>query len=470
MGYFLVYILKSGFCLMLFYLFYRLFLSRETFFRFNRVVLLGMLLLSLVIPFIRLTIEQPTLIQQQAIDLEALLLMANEAEAEASFWNPYIVFFYIYLIGLLCVLLQMLISVNRIRKIKSGGSLLIIDNTSVYLVKNDIAPFSWMNNVVMSEKDWLENGKEILTHEKAHISAGHTYDLMAVNICILFQWFNPAVWLLKQELQGLHEYEADQAVLKQGVDAKQYQLLLIKKAVGSQRFTSVANSFNQSKLKDRITMMLKSKSNPWRKLKFAGILPLAAVAVVAFARPEVTNELDKLSAVKITEFIPEVKVPEVKQEVAIVDSTIISTGKQLTIKGIPEDVVYVVDQVKKTAEEVESIESTDIVSVDVVKMPTPDLAKAFDLKKNQGIILITTLRSDAPKLKSLQESQDNFYKQVNTPLIFVDGEFWEGDLGKIAPDLIESVSVLKEEESLAPYIEKYGVKAKNGVVQIKLKK
>ena len=470
MGYFLVYILKSGFCLILFYLFYRLFLCRETFFRFNRVVLLAMLMLSLAVPFIYLTVEQPTLIQKQAIDLEALLLMANEVEVEASSWNPYMIFFYIYIAGLICVLFQMLISAIRIRQIMRTGRLLVMDNTSVYLVDKDIAPFSWMSNVIMSEKDWAENGKEILTHEKAHISAGHSYDLMAINICILFQWFNPAVWLLKQELQGLHEYEADEAVLKQGIDAKRYQLLLIKKAVGSQRFTSVANSFNQSKLKSRITMMLKSKSNPWRKLKFAGILPLAAVAVVAFARPEVSNELEKLSAVKITEFIPEVKAPEVNPPVVIADSTVKKAEEQLQVKGIPGDVVYIVDQEKKTAAEVESINSDDIEQVNVLKKPTPEFMKAFKLFENQGIVLITTKRGVALKSKNLEEVQDDFYKSLNSPLILIDGEVFDGDMSGIDPSTIEAISVLKNGESLDDYAEKYGAKARNGVILVERKK
>lgn len=470
MGYFLVYFLKSGFCLILFYLFYRLFLCRETFFRFNRIALLGMLLFSLIAPFFHFTIEQPTLIQKQAIDLEALLLMANEVEIVPSARNPYLIFFYIYLIGLVCVLFQMLLSVGRIRKIINSGRLLVIDNTSVYLVEKDIAPFSWINKVVMSEKDWLENGAEILTHEKAHIAAGHCYDLMAINTYILFQWFNPAVWLLKQELQGLHEYEADEVVLKHGIDAKKYQLLLIKKAVGSQRFTSVANSFNQSKLKNRITMMLKSKSNPWRKFKFAGVLPLAAIAIVAFARPEVSSELEKLSAVKITEFIPEVKAPEANPPITIADSTIKITGKLSRIKDIPADVVYVVDQEKKTAQEVKSINPNDIERVEVIKQTTPELMKMYDLKYKQGIVLITTLQSDAPKLKSLKKSQNDFYKEINGPLVLVDGELWEGNINDIDPNTIESISITKEKESLESDVAKYGAKATNGVIRIKLKK
>ena len=124
-----------------------------------------------------------------------------------------------------------------------------------------------MKFVVISEKDLKENREEILTHEYAHIRKRHSIDLLIADICIFFQWFNPASWLLKQELQNIHEFEADESVIAQGIDAKKYQLLLIKKAVGT-RLYSMANSFNHSSLKKRITMMLKKKSNPWARLKY----------------------------------------------------------------------------------------------------------------------------------------------------------------------------------------------------------
>jgi len=107
---------------------------------------------------------------------------------------------------------------------------------------------------------------------------------------------------MKNELQDIHEYEADEATLYSGVDAKQYQILLIKKAVGSQRFDSMTNSFNHSKLKKRITMMLRKKNSHWARLKYVSILPLAALVVTLFARPEVSNKLDEISAVKVSDF------------------------------------------------------------------------------------------------------------------------------------------------------------------------
>ena len=157
-----------------------------------------------------------------------------------------------------------------------------------------------MKYIVLSEKDYAESGETILTHERAHITNLHSWDLILADLCVFFQWFNPAAWLLKQELQNIHEYEADEWVINHGIDAKKYQLLLIKKAVGT-RLYSMANNLNHSNLKKRITMMIKKKSNPWACMKYLYILPLATIAVAAFARPEISNEFDEISSAKVSD-------------------------------------------------------------------------------------------------------------------------------------------------------------------------
>ena len=98
----------------------------------------------------------------------------------------------------------------------------------------------------------------------------------------------------------MHEFEADAAVLGMGYDSKEYKLLLIEKAVGSSRYT-LANSFNHSSLINRITMMQKRKSNPWARMKYAFVLPVAATAMAAFARPEISRQMAEISSAKITD-------------------------------------------------------------------------------------------------------------------------------------------------------------------------
>ena len=341
MGILFVYILKSSFCLAVFYLFYRLLLSRETFHRFNRIALLGILLLSCLLPFVEVSVRRPVEMYQTMMTWEQWLLLADLAGTETHAvqvqenvvtWIQGLLL--VYLFGILFFMLRNIYSLFGLWVLLKSGRREKVSDYVVTVVKavlivheRDISPFSWMRYIVISQKDLHENGREILTHELAHIRNRHSWDLFAADICIFFQWFNPAAWLLKQELQNIHEYEADETVINEGVDARQYQLLLIKKAVGT-RLYSMANSFNHSKLKKRITMILKEKSSPWARLKYLYVLPVAAIAVTAFARPEVSETVEEISAVKVNDLtaIVETKVAE-------------SSGQLLPVQSVPKDSV-----------------------------------------------------------------------------------------------------------------------------------
>ena len=314
MGIFFVYILKTSVCLAMFYLFYRLLLSKETFHRFNRVALLGVLVLSCLIPMIEVTTHDASAF----LVLEEMILMAEVEPAgvldETS--NPFpwrALMLLVYMAGILFFVIRHLWSLGRMLRLLRVSRKEDLGDGITLFVHDDkeVAPFSWMKNIAVSETDLAESREAVLMHERAHIHNRHSWDLLLGEVCVFFQWFNPAAWLLKQELQTIHEYEADEWVIENGIDAKTYQLLIIKKAVGA-RLYSIANSFNHSSLKKRITMMIKKKSNPWARLKYAYVLPLAAVAVAAFARPEVSNELAEISNAKVNDLTSIVKAEEVK--------------------------------------------------------------------------------------------------------------------------------------------------------------
>ena len=152
--------------------------------------------------------------------------------------------------------------------------------------RQPIASFSWGRYIVVSASDYSRQSEEVLLHEMMHLRNHHTLDLLFMQIFLLVHWFNPVIWLLKRELQEIHEFEADNGVINTGVDATKYQLLLVKKAVGT-RLYSMANGFNHSKLKKRITMMLKERTNRWARLKLLLAVPVMAGALYVFAQPEV---------------------------------------------------------------------------------------------------------------------------------------------------------------------------------------
>ena len=472
MGFFFVYILKSGVCLSLFYLFYRLLLSKETFYRFNRIALLGILVFSLLLPLIEVTKAPQNEINQAVLTIEQLLVMAeNHQETQVTtvvegddlvdtwrspvHWIEIVLLFYIA--GIFFLVCRNVYSLFRLVRLMNTAQRRQIDKHTVLLVHDrNVAPFSWMKFVVISRTDLEENGREILIHECAHIRKHHSWDLLIADICIFFQWFNPGAWLLKQELQNIHEYEADEAVINEGINARDYQLLLIKKAVGT-RLYSMANSFNHSKLKKRITMMLKEKSNPWARLKYLYVLPLAAIAVTAFARPEISEKADEISAVKVNDLaaIVEAKVEEITKDVSNITSG--DSLKKLVVTG---------DSILKEKGTISIYGEKGKNGVLATKL-LPDEDNHFKITKTQAKIKPGMNTSvDKSKLMGTHiggiSTVDLRDKDV---LVIIDGkESSRTVVDALDPSRIESISILDGKEAT----DIYGNKAKNGAMVIQL--
>ena len=503
MGAFFVYILKTAVCLSAFYLFYRLLLSRETFHRFNRIAVLGILLISLLIPFCEVKVAEQTEVHQTVLSLEQLLLLADmmeesptvQAQGEKTIWVPVIL--YIYLVGILFFTCRNIYSLIRLSLLLKSGEKEKLEGKITLIVhdKNDLAPFSWMKFIVISRKDLEENGREILIHELAHIRKRHSVDLLMADICIFFQWFNPAAWLLKQELQTIHEYEADETVIKEGIDAKQYQLLLIKKAVGT-RLYSMANSFNHSKLKKRITMMLKEKSSPWARLKYLYVLPLAAIAVTAFARPEVSNELNEISKVKVNDLTA-------ITETTVVENTSLRNDSMMFIRSKPTGTtsekkkpphievvgyrelsvsdtttmapLFFVDGKEVNPSIMSAIKTECIKSISVLKDSVS--TKAYGDRGKYGVVIITL--KDMKEIAKTSSPTGNLVGDIKkihasgNPIVMLDGKEIES-IDSVDPSTIKVLKVIKEstrateEEKLL--FTKFGDRSKNGFILITSKK
>ena len=512
MGVFFIYILKSSVCLVLFYLFFRLLLSKETFHRFNRMALLGVLFFSLLIPCIEVTTRHQVEVQQAVLSIEQLLLMAEleatPANVGAVQETPTIswvqIVLLVYLAGILFLVCRNIYSlICLFRLVHSGKHEKLEKGVTLVVHNQEIAPFSWMKYIVISRKDLEENGREILIHEMAHIHHRHLVDLLVADICIFFQWFNPGAWLLKQELQNIHEYEADETVINEGVNAKEYQLLLIKKAVGT-RLYSMANSFNHSKLKKRITMMLKEKSNPWARLKYLYVLPLAAIAVTAFARPEISEKMEEISVAKVNDLaaIVEKKSEEnvvkepadtAKNKVIVVgyraekkDSVLTSGEKKvaLSVREVSgeEKPLVIINGKESDYEVVNALNPERIESISVIG--AEKAIKIYGEKAKDGLMDIKLYSEKKFKPKKIEVGSLNktrldalnsgaknwgvtFHSATGgKPLIIIDGKeaFGDDPLANISPDRIRSISVLKDKNALAAY----GDKGKNGVIEVNL--
>lgn len=251
-----IYSLKVGACLAVFYLFFKLLLSRETFHRFNRIVVLGAIVLSFVLPLCVITVYR-TLPALPVSALPAVPATADlPAEGHAFPWER--LFGGLFAVGVAGAFVRLCWSLGGVVRLigRCDRRERLDDGTVLIHAGDSVRPFSWGRYIVLSDRDRAVCGEAILLHERAHVRMHHSADLLLTDLCGCLQWFNPAMWLLRRELRDIHEYEADEAVISSGIDAKSYQLLLIRKAVGG-RWYSIANSFNHSKLKNRITMMLR---------------------------------------------------------------------------------------------------------------------------------------------------------------------------------------------------------------------
>lgn len=323
MGAFLFYLIKSGLCLVLLYLSFRFLMSRTTFFRLNRLILVVGMACCALLPLVELTTEKQLLynplqsvryLLDDVLFSHPLLPSGDELSVDGSDGTsplrsgamgeessmrdgnqllPLLISS-VYLMGGAGVFLWIVVSTFRMWCLIRGAEKRIVGKYRLIVTSQPICSFSWGRYIVLSEADYTQHADEIVKHEMMHLRNHHTFDLLFLQLFLVLHWFNPVIWLLKRELQEIHEYEADNGVINTGIDATRYQLLLVKKAVGT-RLYSMANGFNHSKLKNRITMMLKERTNRWARLKLLLFVPVVAGTLYAFAQPEVKEVLQQVT-------------------------------------------------------------------------------------------------------------------------------------------------------------------------------
>lgn len=329
MGAILFYIFESTLCLTVLYFLFRLFFRRDTLFRTNRLLLLIGTAACTLLPLMQIDVSQYTPLQLPVATVRNLLTEKETGVADAgegtgkeymsertdtfsggteegnvmkeprgsvmSAISVIVLLSGCYLLGALVVFCFLLLSTIRMYRLVRRFPAHEYGEYKLVICPEKIVSFSWGNTIVLSQEDYEKNPGEILLHEQMHLQHRHTLDLLWMECLVILHWFNPAAWLLMRELREVHEYEVDNSVINHGIDATQYQLLLVKKSVGT-RLYSMACGFNHSKLKNRITMMLKRRTNNWARLKLLLFVPVAAGTLYAFARPEVKKTVEQAMA------------------------------------------------------------------------------------------------------------------------------------------------------------------------------
>ena len=481
---FLLYQGKTAVILAVFYMFYRLLLSRDTFHRFNRIVLLGTAALSFILPLCVITIHK--VVTLPSVPSAASDAFMPAAELTEPVWP--VVLCAVFAVGALSVLAMSAISAIKVAGIIRRGERRTLEGGEVLVITDaDTVPFSWMKYIVLSREDYDNASPQILIHEKAHIALRHSWDIIFVDVITAFQWFNPTMWMLKADLRAIHEFEADDAVLRSGANIKEYQYLLIRKAVSKSGY-SVANSFNHSTLKQRITMMLNKKSSRMSAWKALYIIPLVGISLAATAETKVDYRYQEPVAqvdttgfeiIQIRSYNKETGEEIVKKNVSIRHHDLNQEQKKplVVLDGVPMGKDF----------KIESIDPQNIRSITVLK---DDSAKEkYGDAAADGVIEVSTKNAASPVISASGElnytnrtegdtiarrSVSIRYRSLNdeegkpaAPLYVIDGKLKgkDFDLGTIDPQNIDSMEILKEDKA----VELYGPDAKDGVLVIKTK-
>jgi hypothetical protein len=310
------YLLVSTICVSVFYLAFIIILRKESGFIFLRIYLLSSIIVSLLLPMNRYSIEifkegqfaqskseinkveaYPTVNSDQSIKINSNLSVTSPDKHAFVYMHWILVTYFTVAIALIIKLLLGILSVAwlsvKLQNDKFKG---------LRIIRNDrfTSSFSFFNLVFIQNND-LSNKeiKGVIAHENIHVSQFHTIDLLLVELLSAVMWFNPLVWLLRNSIRQVHEYLADEGVLNIGFDRLEYQALLINQIAESRLF-NLASSFNQSQIKNRLIMMTKQKSNNRSKLKILAFIPVAGMLVFFISCFNGTKNKEMVTAIAPT--------------------------------------------------------------------------------------------------------------------------------------------------------------------------
>jgi TonB family protein len=365
-------------------MFYRLLLSRETFHCVNRIVLLTTAVASFILPLCVIMLHKTVVIEltETHVDFEGMTMMIEEAEQQ-PFWQTAAVI--AFFIGMVATLGYTLSNVLRVWLLISHSQQHPQSDGTVICVSSiDVSPFSWMHYIVLSQSDYEAQDASILAHERGHIRRHHSLDLLLVDTLTALQWFNPAMWMLRQDLRAIHEYEADAAVLSQGINMRQYQYLLIQKAVSHCGY-SVANGISHSTLKNRINMMLHKNSSRASLLKLLALVPIVGIALAMQAETVndyVYTEKTQTPQKKV------VKKGKANAQIKMGNKTIQVKKTEKIASGKTKEPLIMIDGKRSTKAEMDALDEKRIDHINVLKGKAA--TEIYGAEGKNGVIEIKT--------------------------------------------------------------------------------
>ncbi len=504
------YLLKASAIIIIFYLSYKLFLQRITFFESNRAFLLIGLLSAFLIPLIVIPVivEAPSILKNTVI-----VDNVNNIEPAKSSLGFTDIISYIYIIGFIVFMVRFIFQLASLFAIILKTKSVRTNRYKIIEIDSKYSPFSFFNWIVYNPKLFNKTElRQILDHEKAHANQYHSIDVLIAQITCIVLWLNPFVWLYFKDLKQNLEFIADKKAQLNCNDKKNYQYTLLKTIMPKQQIT-LTNNFYNSLIKKRIIMLHKSKSKKTSSIKYAIIIPLLALFLMSFNTKEVyiitettpeqtlidfyQNDTHKKNIEKFTihkdfsdsdfNILSEqlenkglsIKFTGIKRNSAneIISIKIELSSKNSSVKHVTNS-SEIIKPIIITVESTGENQMISIGNTSNYKDDHDDIKHKIHVKNDHEIEVIGYGESE-PEFREGKNiiSGDSIvftkaktiYKILNdneTPLYFIDGkEVTSKEINNLDHDIIESIDVSKGENA----INKYGDKGENGVVIITTK-
>lgn len=402
MGTFVSYMAQSALVMTMLYLAYKWLMSSTTFHSFNRAALLGIYavawILPALLPLLPLFTAAPAPVAGIDISLEGMPIAVVEAEPTAPSFNWWRLALGIYLVGTVATASYSLAGAVKVWRIIRSGERTRKDGYIKVVTDTAPGPFSWGKYIVLRPEDCDGYEEMVIAHERAHLSRIHWLDLLLAQVTMILQWFSPAAWLMTRELKSVHEFQADREAA--GDDPSAYQIMLLKKTVGSS-FPTFTDSLNHSQIKLRITMMLNKKSRPSRMAAALALPVMAALSAVTLSIPAVAD-----------------------MATAIGNATLADSGLAGRVSGFKVN---------------ESSSAVQIRTAPTSPLTSPDGVAVSEEATTEEV-------SAVAEIEAVEETvSEEPVKKNSNPAIFVNGKEFKGEISTINPKDIVKIDVVKND-------------------------
>ena len=435
------YLLSATLVLTLLYAPYTLLLRKERFFRQNRFTLLAIMVLSLVLPFCDFHALYPgellpSLPTAPMVEVEADVptpisvtgtmepMVITEASDEPFRLLPWLS--HLYIIGALIMLVIRLWQFARMYHLIRRGCLWsdVEEGITIHCHADDVAPCSWMRHIVISEHDYRHHRHEILLHERGHVLCHHSWDILLLMLVQTIQWYNPFAYMLGASLRDVHEYEADDYVLRQGVTASEYQTLLLKTAINGGKYT-FANNFNHCFIKNRIIMLKRKAFSPWLRMKVLFVLPAIVVAVIVISCISPKEEFPYPVRIGLND-VDHYKISDFGKRTTILfyykhDNATTSLSCQGSMFGMPNPVEAFLSSKSEREELLVGFQLTE-ADIDSVQIYFPGEFPFYDPSGENGVLEIHA----APHITKISHYKEDIYSHHKVDTLTYETNTYKG--------------------------------------------